>query len=582
MPNQITHKNPLTESKVNFFADYFDFAVSTLGINDNIEVENGLSVIDKIIFQLEHNSNSNRCIQYINSYLTHPSFTEYKGFKEFKSFKNLHKLLKEYHTIEQKPKKRHEWIEKNPTFSEQLKLYRGDLRRYMFKKALKEVKSFLICKHDLEYHKGDVIKSTDILVTEFLLSERSKKDIGSIIRKIMSNEIHQFPFPKSIQSLEEKEDFLQNRNFHQQFDGIYNELNKDYSKSYFMFRIYGLKTDPDFSFTYNQVSFYNYNHTKFSDVKVGLRKKNNFLSEFFKNNENMVIAVVKSKYRSLEIAKSEAIETIAKELRFLNRVCGANCYIEKLSFLMSDDFKNFGGRKSFNDLGQITHNFTIDLLNDNPFNFLKSDSINLKDTILKNEYLLNDALTTKNISTYWQYLETIIPKDEKSNNQILAYVSHILLLNADSHYKNRLKGYFFESIYPSNGIPSKNFGITTERHQELLKAKKDLDWEKLKNEIKHPFLNYLLSEITSASTKHYLEKKQKIYMRILRDAQAQRNAIMHSGIACEKSLISLNAQLPRLITRLRWLIFDGIKKKKGNTYEEIIEKLFEEGKKMIA
>jgi hypothetical protein len=68
--NQITNPEKLIECKVNFFADYYNFVASQIEQSDFLEIENYLSLIEKIIFQIE--TNPKKCSIYIDSCLTHP------------------------------------------------------------------------------------------------------------------------------------------------------------------------------------------------------------------------------------------------------------------------------------------------------------------------------------------------------------------------------------------------------------------------------------------------------------------------------------------------------------------------------
>jgi hypothetical protein len=61
--NEITHPEKIVETKVNFFADYFNFVASQIDKSDYLDVENYLSLIEKMVFQIE--TNNNHCSRYI-------------------------------------------------------------------------------------------------------------------------------------------------------------------------------------------------------------------------------------------------------------------------------------------------------------------------------------------------------------------------------------------------------------------------------------------------------------------------------------------------------------------------------------
>ncbi len=574
--NQITHDDDLVRSKVNFFADYFCFASETIGTSDSIEIENPLSAVEKIIFQIT--KNPNRCAAYIDSYLTQSSFDEYDHFKEFKSYKKLKSLIQQF-KANRKPKAKISWIQSNPEFLKTLKLYKTDLKRLMFKKALRSIISYLRCVHEIDKHKIDLIELTNLIVSEFILNNHSKKDIAKVFEKIMTEEVGTFPFPKGLKEQDEKEVFIKNRTFQQQFDGIFNLLKADLIENYFIFRIYGIKPPDDFVFTYDKVTFYSPKHEKLKTV-VEKVKSNKYLISFLDNDEFLVLAVIKSKYGSIDIASNDAVEIINKELQLINKVYTSNCTLEKFSFLFTSDFLDVGWKREFKDKGYSVNEAEVHQLDDNPFSFLKKVPNRYKEPLLRNESIYLDALINKNVSTYWQYLETILPARQNDEKQIIDMVSNLLLLNTETYHKNRLKNYIFDSMTPF--VTSANqLGITTERQLEIFNHPNSIDWDKLLTEIKHPFILHLLTERQTRIDRKEFLKRKSTYERVLWDAQAQRNAIIHKGLANEKALISLTGQLPRLVTRLRWVIFDGIRQKLGKDYEETILKLRDKATKLI-
>jgi len=568
--HRITNENELVRRKVNFFADYFAFAAETAGTNDLVEIDNALSTIDKIIFQITNNPN--RCSPYIDSYLTHISFNNNDDFKGHKVYEKLQFFIAQY-KANKKPKQKISWLETNPVFLETLKLYKRELKRIMFKKALNSVISYLLCIHEIEEHKQDLIKQTNIIVSEFILNDRSKRDIAGIFERIITREVVNFPFPKFIKNQEERENYIKNRTFQQQFDGIYNVLKEKLNESYFLFRVYGLKTSDTFEFTYNKVTFYSSKHEKLKVILSEFRE-GNLDTDFLVNEEYLIFATIKAEYGSIDAAVSFAVETINTELKFINKVFSSNCTLEKFSYLLTSDFTNIGYHRDIKDKGHRIGSNEGQLLEDNPYVFLKRCPKRLKEALLKNESIYIEALSNKNIATYWQYLETIIPSKQNDEKQIIEIVSHLLLLNAESYHKNRIKEYIIDAINPFTAYHN-DLGITADRQMEIFNNQTSIDWITLSKEIKHPFILLLIDEFLKPFNKNDLLIRKEFYKRVLWDSQAQRNAIIHRGYANEKSIISLNGTLPRLITRLRWTLFNGIREKAGFEYNEMVHNLKE-------
>lgn len=118
------------------------------------------------------------------------------------------------------------------------------------------------------------------------------------------------------------------------------------------------------------------------------------------------------------------------------------------------------------------------------------------------------------IGTYWQYLETIIPAKQNDSKQVVDIVSNLLLLNAESHHKNRLKNYIIDAISPFNASAD-YLGISVERQLEVLNKPETIDWDSLRTEINHPFINHLLTEFLTKFNRNDLSKRKATYERVL-------------------------------------------------------------------
>ncbi len=581
--NQITHPDNLVQTKVNFFADYFNFVTDNIGLYGELEIENHLSLIEKVIFQIENNMD--HCPKYLDRYFSHPILKKKsKYFKEFKQYQNLQSLIQEYQKAGSASKKV-KWIKDNAQFLSSLLAFRKELNRNMFKSALKAIISFLKCKHDLAEHIDDLKYYTNVLVSEFLLNDRTKKDINKVFEQIMTREISKFPFPKSLIEIhkgkdivEAKKEFIEKRTFDQQFYGIYNILKEKERKNYFLFRVTGISAKPDFHLKYDKVTFYHPEHAKLKEIRIKC-KSNAFLRDFF-NIDPILIASVKINYCSLDIAKKEAINAIKSELEFLNHACGANAHIEKFSFIMTSDFKNVGWRRSTSEKGHMIRKVDERRLEDNPFIFLRSIKKECRNYFLKYEPLFLKAMSSHNMPDYWHYLEALIPKKYNNEKQVIDVVSSILVLNTEKNNKSQLRSYITYTLLPSV-VSADVLGITEKRLMEYynqIGSLKEIDFNVLSKEITHPFLSHLLKTHSKPYKKPKLKAIKEYYSRILWELQAQRNAIVHSGYGNEKAMILLNGTLPFLIMRFRWVILDGMKKNKADTFEVLIKNLINDTK----
>lgn len=127
--------------KVNFFADYFTYVTNHVGLMDEFELENLLSLVEKVMFQ--NDTNFDKAPKYLDSYFAHPLLQKNnKYFKEFSGYKNLYPLFASYKTSGNYTDKKN-WINDNPAFIKSLRAFRQELKRKMFKNAVRVPLEFL-------------------------------------------------------------------------------------------------------------------------------------------------------------------------------------------------------------------------------------------------------------------------------------------------------------------------------------------------------------------------------------------------------------------------------------------------------
>ena len=195
----LTNPNKKTEDKANFFVDYFHFYFYSAGKFIETELENPLSLVEKIIFQIEANKNKNRT-EYISNYLMHAYFKKDIFLKKFDTYKPLKHLIKQFLGLRQIDKQttikeQNSWLKSTKGFLPQLMLFRNELENSMFQKTLDVIINYLLCDHELEKHSNGIKYLTKILVTELILSGKSQDQISNLFNRILSKSQTEFPFP---------------------------------------------------------------------------------------------------------------------------------------------------------------------------------------------------------------------------------------------------------------------------------------------------------------------------------------------------------------------------------------------------
>ena len=440
----------------------------------------------------------------------------------------------------------------------------------MFKKSLKEIISYLKCIHNISKHQNDLIHHTNILVSEFLLTNRAKDDIIETFTRIIPRDINNFPFPKSflkenINSLiKAKKEYIENRTFDQQFEGILHFAKETKKTEYFVFRIYNIKAGKAFSFKYDQVTFYHPDYKKLKDLKIEI-KQSPFSKDFFLK-EDMILATVKVNASSKRIAEQIAINTIKRELEFLDYKCQANSLFESHSYVVTTDFKNLSSKWSRKENSHTISEWNKKSLEYNPFLLLKKANKECKEHFLNYEYLYVKAQISRNPEDYWHYFETLLKINSGNTVNIINIISSILVLSSQENEKYLIENYLINSIINSS---ANQLNISQEQYIKIRPSRK-FDLQKIENEIKHPFIKYLYEKKKMMADNKYLKS---YYTRILWDCYSQRNSVMHNYQRNEKGLILIDSKLPKLTLRFRETLINSMLENKELTFEKLVERL---------
>ncbi len=567
--NRIYNPDKLIEGKVNFFADYFNFVASQIENSDYLDVENHLSLMEKIIFQLD--TNPDNCQKYIERYLRHPLIhLENRYFKDYKNYSLVAELIKEY-LIQGSDRKKKKFLNQNSCFRDSLKRFSIELKKVMVKKALKEIISYLKCGHNLSEHKKDLIHHTNVLVSEFLFSNKAKDDITKTFSKIIARDINTFPFPEDLlkrnkNNLEQaKKEYLGKRTFRQQFEGILHYLKDTSEKSYYIFRIYNIKAFDNFRFKYENVTFYHPNHKKLTILRKEKRELLGF--DFFKK-KNMIIAIVKVDSSSKKIGKKIAVNKIKKELQFLDYKCGSNSLIETEFYFITSNFKDFGFSLNLKESGYKITVSNNNSLMANPFILLKNVNEVCKSHFLTYEYICVEALVSKNPEDYWRYFESLLKVVTSKPAEVIDLVCSILVIDAYKNENTLIDNYIINCA--ANSHYSK-LNMTQTEYLKMLNSRVS-DVSRIVKKSNHTFLNYLNEKRGETSDSNIVDLKS-FYSRVLWECYSQRNSFLHDNLRNDEGLVLIDVKMDGLIKRFRKTLMDSMVSSSNLSFVQLIDSL---------
>lgn len=558
----LTNPNPLIEEKANFFADWFHFYTFNIGKSNEFELENPLSILEKILFQLDFNLENS--YPYIFIYLSHPYLKDENYLKEYKAYPQLSVYLKKFFSSS---KKERQAIIKNDTqnFASLITDLKNELNEEMFKKSLSAIISFISCSHDLEKHLNEIKAHTQILVTEYLFSGKHKNDLNYIFPKILSKDISEFPFPKNITDSEAKQHHLNQMNLKDQFNGLYDLLENSAQEINYYLHVYGTKLPNGFDFKYNETTIFSDEHKMFDNAKEEY-------PYFFSNQGSSFIIKVSVNYYSHEIGIEEAREKIEKELDFYSNILGKNLILDKTANYLiekNNQFRETWNSESFNGNARPD---LLENLKDNPYIFLGDYNSNAKKHLLEFEYILHSAIKQKSMPGFWHYLEVLLQVNKKED-LLQEKVAMILLLEESKLNKRiAINSLFYTLDYFT--LPSGTFNLSWQELKDIQKALYKGTLPDSVRQINYPLIKEILLIHDKVISQKEYSKIKEYYKSILKEAYAQRNFYIHNARSNKKLGLKLKNSLPEMIQRFRWILFDEIKLHESIEFREMIEMLY--------
>lgn len=508
------------EKKINLFFDHFAFVTEHIGLIDDLPLENHLSLIDKIIFQIKYNFE--HCVIYVDNYFANPLIREDSFIGEFDAYHQLEPLIGEYNKKKSRDKKN---FLKGREFQEALKMMRCELSDNAFQRSL-DIITEAVCVSestsnsestnnfvdDITYHIKLLISEflfANRTRSEFLFTNRTREDILNMLARIIDP--RSFPYPASITTKEEKQQYYAQLSLEDQLQTIDKFYKQEPSKAIFVCKIYQISSDADFNFTYQQVTFRSKEHGRANIKPSGDNNLPKQFIEMFFNEEEFVLAYLPIMYHNrFSFPKSQkAIDQVKRALSFMNHIIDTNGVVDISDYMLVDEnYERIGGGRTSNE-HKIEVNDLNKLKNNSAYEFLDGLENEAADHIRKHEPYLIDAMLSKRPADYWHYLETIIqnalPRDKKK--EVKDYVSSILLLNHQSSQNNLLDLYIANLV--KYHIHWEYLGLTREEWGEL--CENMLSTEHTLNKVKNPFLSEIADRYIARDNEEINYKKLKEY-----------------------------------------------------------------------
>ncbi|RZK70169.1 MAG: hypothetical protein EOO85_21420 [Pedobacter sp.] len=182
---KISNTNQSVADKVNYFIDRFTHSNQYGGYEFHLEIENQLSLIEKIYFNLNADPNYKREI--FEVYFSHEIINKEDLWTEFPSYKKVLPVFKSYLAATKKERPR---ILDSSSFNRDLESLTAELRHQMPDVLFNALMSNILCKYGIHEHqhieKLDFISR--MIVSEGLFSGKSMTEISEIVDRIFNKQ----------------------------------------------------------------------------------------------------------------------------------------------------------------------------------------------------------------------------------------------------------------------------------------------------------------------------------------------------------------------------------------------------------
>jgi hypothetical protein len=579
-PIRITNENLSVQEKVNYFIARFNYFLSNAGISFQFDVESQLSLLEKVDFQIK--GNLDNCVTYVDEYFKNPLFDNEELWENYSLFTELKKYINDYDNSPPttSTKNHKKGILMGSGFHEVLEKLIVELKDKMADNLGEDLISVFQCKYPLTEH--DHIYKLNLLaqliISGGFFSKKTNAEVNEIIERIFRKG-KDFPYPPDVKTGEERKAYWDEGLLSNQIKGFTSLLRRDTASEIIITKLYGAELPVDFEYEYDGVKFLGIDHPMISQVKKGINKK---LEEIFEPGEYIFISVPLKVFSDISIFE-KIVEATKNQIRYFSSRLGYQFMLDqKKNFIVIDnDLRIVSYRLSLNRRKTVNPFQLEDLLNGTTEILKNEKETLLANWFLEKEHLFTNALTSVVMSDLWIYIEALLPSTLLPEGvRIKELVSTIMLIEEEKEQQERIITQLTMTFTNYNG--HELLGID---YNELRRIEIALDQHEIPDEIRKvndPFVKELLIEFDKPLDSIYLNKAKEYYSSMLTEAYGNRNSYVHQGLNNDAVVIKLEKTLPYLIARFRWILIDAIKLNLRLSPDELLIKLYAEGKLLLS
>lgn len=556
-------KHPVQERKLNFFVDYYRYYVHFAGLLPDYQIETPLSLVDKILFQLNHNS-IEKCPVYLKNHFSKLAAYPIIIRKHFDKYNELISFYKGWLSARAKSGYLKDQLSTLLSLANEL---HKDLSDNMLKDSISFVTNKILCTHPLEKHQKDLQLHAGIVAAEIMMIRNSKAEARELFDAVMTNDYKKFPYPKHISTEKDRRRYFDEKTIVETLSAINDFSTVPILDWEINFKIDDLTLPHDYIFMFNKVKIYPAGHfDKKTMVDSLLHSDDSFVQSFFKGSE-YAIGEVQAQSVTYEGAHRKAVKELTVALDYVNQMTERSIRFKKGNYLFTTNRINYGYWFKEAYLNNIITHIDKMKLEDNAYSFFERISSKAKDDFLNMEADYIKARGDHNIARLWQYLEVMFT-DGTQEKGIKKFCSGALMLFEKQYRVPHIYGYLRNAIHPINSR-AENIGLTIDEQTTFIRT--NSDFKELRKKIKSDFFHLGLQDLYLRKTSKWVKSQRETYYSLLEEIYEQRNMADHGGKMNERAITKLTYVAPLLTARMRWVLFDYIKRFPNHTYKQIIQ-----------
>lgn len=539
--SNISHKDPNVSEKVNYFCNCFSQANIHLGKIPRFRFSCPSYIISSIRYQIEFNKIN--CFPYVKNLISSINESDISIIERSSRTAKRAGIIAKMIAMIMKPYKEYQ-TELSLHLIKLLKKVETELNENELKVLVTDLAGNLGCHHKLKSHKNQLEYIARNLVSIYRFRGYSQLTTINKFNSIFSSSIHNLPFPTHIESItkkelriKSKEDFIANRNFVQQFEGIVHGLEEKERSGYFVMRILNVdvETNTSIDFYYDGARIIDVNHPIAQKSKMAVSdNRYTHLKDFFLG-DNIILCIIQDDIpKDIRNKLDEVKRKLQSVVAYINgrtKSGSANSGSAKADinqYLVTMDFESFGSGFSSVSQNVEINNYELNFLTDTASNYLQEVNDQLKFNLLYSESTFWQGFFEVDLVKLWQYLENSTPVDDNGKTFVQRVVRNIL-----TYRTKRISNFIYHvdlitalsnmSPYNRNEFPDdvvKDFQKRNYGDIDILAATKHS---------KNLFVKSLGKNWKADSSRKAFSEFAKHWDDIVVEARAFRNMILHDG-----------------------------------------------------